>query len=309
MKPKCAAHEMPSPRHQGLTHRFARLLLSCAVLLLTFQHGAQAADLQVEEAVSEDGLTISYLVGGSGDTTLIFIHGWTCDRSYWDAQLEAFADDYRIIALDLAGHGDSALGRERYSMESFGADVAAVAGGQGPVVLIGHSMGGPVMLQAAQLLGDRVIGLVGVDTLRNATPPITSEDDMAARLAPLQADYVATAQQFLNSMFLESSDPDLRQAVIADMLATDETVGVEAVRGMMSMDTGAALEAVDVPLVLINSDYQPTNLPAVRQRHPDTTLYTMHEVGHFVMMEDPSRFNALLARALGEFHEAPGAPN
>jgi pimeloyl-ACP methyl ester carboxylesterase len=282
--------------------------VGCAAVLLFSLHGTHAADLQVEEALSEDGLTISYLVGGSGDTTVVFIHGWTCDRSYWDAQLGAFANDYRVIAPDLAGHGDSALGRDSYTMERFGADVAAVAGGEGRIVLVGHSMGGPVMLQAAQLLGDRVIGLVGVDTLRDIAPPITSEDDMAARLAPLQADYVASARQFLNTMFLDSSDPDLRQAVVADMLATDRKVGVGAVRGMLSMDTGAALQAVDAPLVLINSDYQPTNLENVRRHHPDTALYTMHDVGHFVMMEDPETFNALLAQALRDFRQAVIVP-
>jgi pimeloyl-ACP methyl ester carboxylesterase len=302
MSPQSAKRQSPpTPYHGGRFLQVLCLLLKASLLLVSMHSVSQAMELNVREARSSDGIRISYLQGGRGAVTIVFIHGWTCDRSYWDAQLPVFAEDFQVIALDLAGHGDSALGRENYSMERFGADVAAVARGEGPVILVGHSMGGPVMLEAARLLGDQVKGLVGVDTLRDTASPVTSEEEVASRMAPLRADYVGTATQFLNAMFVPSSDSALREAIIADMLATDPEVGIGASRGMLGMDLRTALESVEAPLVLINSDYRPTNLPAVRRHHPDTTLYTMGDVGHFVMMEDVSTFNALLERAVGDF--------
>ncbi|HET6564607.1 MAG TPA: alpha/beta hydrolase [Xanthomonadales bacterium] len=282
-------------------HRQLHIFLTAVFLILTPLRFTQAAELTARDAVSLDGTEIAYVEGGSGAVTIVFVHGWTCDKSYWAEQLPVFAEKYRVIAVDLAGHGDSGLGRANYSMQGFGADVVAAVGDEGQVVLVGHSMGGPVILQAALLLGDRVEGLVAVDTLRDVSPPITSEEQIRAQVAPLEQDYDAVAGQFLASMFLENSDPELQRKITADMLATDRVVGVDAVRGMMQSDTGAALDALTAPLVLINSTYRPTNLTAVAAHHPDTQLELMEGVGHFVMMEDPDTFNSLLSNAILSF--------
>lgn len=281
---------------------FRTALMTLTIALAGASTAALAA-LETRVATAPDGSEIAYVEGGSGPLTLIFVHGWTCDHTYWEEQLSTFAEDYHVIALDLAGHGASSLGRDYYSMQSFGADVAAVAPDDGSVVLIGHSMGGPVILQAALQLGDRVSGLVAVDTLNNVGPPMTDEEAVAARVAPLQADYAGTAEQFITAMFVEDSDPELKQRIVDDMLATDRTVGIDAIKGMLRSDVGAALQAVDAPLVIINSDYQPTNLPAVQEHHPETRLELMGGVGHFVMMEDPETFNTLLQEAVSSFEQ------
>jgi pimeloyl-ACP methyl ester carboxylesterase len=282
-------------------HRHLYILLTAVFLILTPLQFIQAAQLAAREAVSLDGTKIAYVEGGSGAITIVFVHGWTCDNSYWAEQLPVFAEKYRVIAVDLAGHGDSGLGRENYSMQSFGADVAAAVGDEGQLVLVGHSMGGPVILQAALLLGDRVKGLVAVDTLQGVAPPITSEEQIQAQVAPLEQDYDAVAGQFLASMFVENSDPALQRKITADMLATDRFVGVDAIRGMMRSDSVAALDALDAPLVLINSTYRPTDLAAITAHHPNTRLELMEGVGHFVMMEDPDTFNSLLSNAILSF--------
>jgi pimeloyl-ACP methyl ester carboxylesterase len=278
---------------------FVTLLTLCSCLLFTPGRAANATEFNVQKKTrSADGTEIAYVAGGAGETTIVFVHGWTCDRSYWAAQLQAFTEDYRVIALDLAGHGESAVGRETYSMASFGADVAAVASGTGPVVLVGHSMGGPVILAAAPLFGDRLAGLIAVDSLRDVTATPPSEAQIQKQLAPMREDYQAMARPRIASMFLETSDPVLRDEIIDDMLATDPHVGIEAVRGMMQMDVPAALSRLQVPLVVINSTYQPTNFGAIAALHRDSSIRLMDGVGHFVMQEDPETFNALLAEAL-----------
>jgi pimeloyl-ACP methyl ester carboxylesterase len=116
-----------------------------------------------EFATSPDGLRIAYEALGSGAPgapALVFVHGWSCDRSYWNGQLDAFSSDYKVVAVDLAGHGESALGRKDWSIAAYGGDVAAVVKKLGltRVILIGHSMGGDVNAEAARQLRGRVVG-------------------------------------------------------------------------------------------------------------------------------------------------------
>src|SRR5690606_16146848 len=98
--------------------------------------------------------------------TIVFVHGWTCDETSWAEQVQAFADDYRVITLDLPGHGRSDVpAREDFSMDLFAGAVEAVRAeaGADKVVLVGHSMGAPVIRQYALTHPERVAGLVAVD--------------------------------------------------------------------------------------------------------------------------------------------------
>ena len=117
---------------------------------------------------SQEGLRIVYEVFGAGELALVFVHGWTCNRTHWEGQVSEYAGQYRVIVLDLIGHGKSDLGRETYSMPSFATDVVAVLDAESVerCVLIGHSMGGMVILHAARMLGNRVQGVVGADTFK-----------------------------------------------------------------------------------------------------------------------------------------------
>src|SRR5687767_1979210 len=110
-----------------------------------------------------DGVDIRYEVAGSGEPALVFVHGWSCDRTYWRPQIEHFSKSRRVVTLDLGGHGASSLGRKDWTMEAFAGDVRAVVEGLGlkRVVLVGHSMGGPVSLEAARMMPDRVAAVVG----------------------------------------------------------------------------------------------------------------------------------------------------
>ncbi len=98
----------------------------------------------------------------------MFVHGGMADRTFYDGQLRAFAPPYRVLAVDLAGHGESGANRTAYTVPGFGADIKAVADAERleRVILFGNSLGGPAALEAARLLGQRAIGVVGIDTSR-----------------------------------------------------------------------------------------------------------------------------------------------
>ena len=74
-------------------------------------------------AISADGVPIHYKARGDGDIALVFVHGWCCNRSYWEKQLDHFAPHHRVVTIDLGGHGESGLKRESWSMAAFAGDV------------------------------------------------------------------------------------------------------------------------------------------------------------------------------------------
>src|SRR5580700_10291420 len=119
-------------------------------------------------AATVDGMRIQSAVAGAGNQTVILVHGWTCDSSSWDAQVPVLARRYRVITIDLPGHGKSDSPKDgKFSMDLFARAVEAVrAEAQADrVVLVGHSMGTPVVVRYARLYPKHTAGLVFVDGL------------------------------------------------------------------------------------------------------------------------------------------------
>lgn len=271
-------------------------------VLVAFALSGLACDRQPESPASvdsADGVPIRYEVHGSGDPALVFVHGWSCDRTYWDAQIPYFSDRYRVVTIDLAGHGESGLEREVWSMRAFGQDVTAVVEelGLDHVVLVGHSMGGPVVVEAARLLGDRVRLVVGADTFKDVSGRYTREF-IANWLQPFRVDFDAAMSDFVTSFFLQTSDSALIEQTVDDMSAAPPNVALGAAEELMnwgSIEQAAAFRELSVPVRLINSDYSPTNVDAGREYTSSFDAVLMSGVGHFVMMEDPATFNRLLS--------------
>src|SRR5512141_88263 len=111
-----------------------------------------------QRVVSFDGVPIAFSSAGHGDTTLVLVHGWACDRTFWAAQIQPLSTSYRVVAIDLAGYGQSGVNRREWSMRAFGQDIAAVMDSLRlrNVVLVGHSAGGYAVLEAARLRPQQV---------------------------------------------------------------------------------------------------------------------------------------------------------
>lgn len=267
---------------------------------------------------------------GADPPLLVLVHGWCCDSGYWDAQVPALAATHPVLTLDLPGHGASEGVTADGSMAQFGAAVAAlveqVLGGQalaagaaaaagpgaaGPVrapssvVLIGHSMGGPVAVEAARRLGDRVRGVLGVDTFWTVGLPSPPVAEFEARVAPFHADFAASVRGFvLQSFFLPDADPALRERIAADMAAGDPAAGLAAMRGFSFWDGAAAfadLAERGLPVTAINAAMTPIDEGGIRSIAPLFKLRRVEGVGHFLMMERPEAFNAILREELRRF--------
>jgi pimeloyl-ACP methyl ester carboxylesterase len=253
--------------------------------------------VQSQVALSADGVPIHYDVQGNGAVALVFVHGWCCHRGHWEQQMGHFAPYYTVVSLDLAGHGASGRDRTQWTMPAFGQDVVAVVEQRGlkQVVLIGHSMGGTVIVEAARRLPTTVIGLVGVETWRNVEQLRTPEQ-VAALVAPFRANFVEAACAFVRPMFVPTSEPTLVERVVAAMSAAPPHIAIGAVEALWGHDRHlqAGLQEVKGSRIAINA--RQTNLEAA-QRH-GIAVMRMSGVGHFVMLEDPQTFNRLLDEAV-----------
>ncbi len=259
------------------------------------------ADAPVAGTVpSADGVPIRYEARGQGSPAVVLVHCWMCDRHLWDHAAPRLARDHRVVTLDLAGHGESGRGREAWTIEAFGEDVRAVVEALrlDRVVLVGHSMGGPVILEAARRLPGRVVGLVPVDTLQNVedkTPP----DQIAAFLAPFRADYKASAEGFIRKyMFVPGSAPALIDRIVDKAKEGPAAIAVACLEAAFGYDAAPAFEAMAGPIRAINGDRFPTEREANRRHAPQFDLVLMKGVGHYLMLEDPDRFEPLLARVV-----------
>ncbi|MCB2217818.1 alpha/beta fold hydrolase [Desulfofustis glycolicus] len=282
----------------------------CAALALTFILLALPVILVARETdwpkitVSRDGTPISYESYGVGLPALVLVHGWNCDARYWREQIASFAERHRVIALDLAGHGHSGSSRKTYSMKSFGEDVHAVmeAEGIGEAILIGHSMGGSVIVEAARLVPGRVLGLIGVDTLENIEYPLT-EVELDAMVAPLEQDFVPGVRQFVSQMLSVQTDEPLREWILSDMAAAPSVVALSAIREMMTQyitgETARLFDDVRLPVVTVNGDLWPIDYEANRRHMQSFEAIVIEGADHFLMMNRPEAFNSALEEAIG----------
>jgi len=282
--------------------RFCRL--AACLIFLVLSAGSVGAETEWPHvAFSKDATPISYEIYGKGEPTLVFVHGWSCDGRYWKAQVPYFSRKHRVVVLDLAGHGHSGMARTRYTMAAFGEDVRAVTGAAGArkAILIGHSMGGSVIAEAARLMPERVIGLIGIDTLANVEYPLTPEE-LEKMTAPLKKDFGNGSRRFIGEMLSPQSDPQLREWILADISAAPPAVALSAMKEMMSQyitgDAARVFDGMRIPVVTVNGDLWPVNYEANRRHMFSFDAIVLKNADHFLMMNRPEEFNPALEKAI-----------
>jgi len=263
----------------------------------------QAGPVVVRDSVaSTDSVMIYYEAYGEGDRAVVFVHGWCGDRSYWVRQIEAFKDEYPLVTIDLAGHGESGSNREDWTVERFGDDVAAVVNALGyeKVALVGHSMGGTVCIEAARRLPEKAVVLIGADThqdLSRLWPP----DQAEAFIAPFKDDFVGQTREYIASIFDPNADSTLVAQVVEDMVDSDPAVATAIFENLFAYDSPAALADMRKPIRSINSDRWETDLEGNRSVAASFEVEIIPGVGHFPQLEDPAAFNLALRKVLHEF--------
>ncbi len=270
-----------------------RYLLSSILLL------ASALSLP---AASVDGIQIHSTVTGKGAKTVILVHGYTCDETTWTEQVPALAKEYRVVTLDLPGHGKSESPKDgKFSMDLFARAIEAVRAevGANTAVLVGHSMGTPVVLRYAHLYPAHVSALVFVDGLMPLAPAqaAASANQGAAMAGPNSR---ATREAMVRSFFVAGTSPDVQSKVLKMMLGAPEQTAV----GAMNATREPAGQTTEIPMVPILGIYAgPSRIASAQAVHaafPTVEYTSIDGTGHFLMLEKPEEFNRLLLAFLAK---------
>ena len=286
-----------------LSVNYLLALASCVALLSLTVVETRAQEKWPQVVLSKEGTPISYEVYGSGEPTLVFVHGWSCDGRYWREQVPVFSKKYRVVVPDLAGHGHSGMTRTKYTMSAFGEDVRAVteATGSRKAILIGHSMGGSVIAEAARLMPDRVVGLIGIDTLEDIEYPLTREE-FKKMIAPLEKDFQAGSRQFVGEMISPETDPQLREFILSDIAAAPSAVALSAMDEMMDQyitgEAAKVFEQIRVPVVSVNGDMWSVNYEGNRRHMLSYEAIVLKGADHFLMMNRAEELNSALEKAI-----------
>jgi len=303
-----------------MLNRISLALALCA--LITACSGPQVPEQTTEDVEARvpatgpmtfqapDGVEIAATVHSLGELTVVLVHGWMCDQTYWEAQVPALAEHFGVVTVDVAGHGLSGIDRQAWTISSLGEDVAAVITNLQleNIVVVGHSMGGRVGLEVARLKPGTVVGVIGVDTLQDADHE-PNPDETEAFLGGLDRDFVATCDPFVRSMFGDQADQALIDQVAMDMCNGPGEVGAALLRDYVEYDLAAALQGAGVPIRCVNADLWPTNVEANR-KHADFDAVILPGYGHFLMQEAPDELNlALIETVTAMTTEGHPTPN
>ena len=254
-----------------------------------------------------NGIQMAYTDTGPG-APLLLVHGYPLNRTMWDAQVGNLGRDFRVIAPDLRGHGESEAPSGTYSMDVFADDLRALLDHLkiDRVACCGLSMGGYVAFAFWRKYRQRVRALVLADTRAHADTP----EGKQGRLNTIQTvlkDGVsgvaaATAPRMLAPATAQGR-PDLIEHVRAIMASTPVNGFVGDLRGLAERpDSTPALAQIAAPTLVIVGDQDavtpPADSQAMAKAIKGAALVTIPDAGHLTPMEQPQAFNDAVRKFL-----------
>ena len=237
--------------------------------------------------------------GKKGSPALLFVHGWSCKRTYWNPQLDYFSNSHTVMAIDLPGHGDSPAGGEN-NIAGYGANVLNAAEElPSPVVLVGHSMGGAVALEAArQMPEDQLAGVILVDTFLINYGRLTA-DDVNAYYQPFADNFGDAMNGLVENCCVAETSAALKTQLSSEMGSADPANALAVWRSLLNWDPTPAFSTIKAPIHAINC---PLIADATRQRLSSYMKETViPKTGHFLQMERPDEFNKILEQTLASW--------
>ena len=264
---------------------------------------ARAAANDASRFARFNGVGVHYESYGAGGEALVFIHGWACDLTFWRGQ-QALYDhpERRALLIDLPGHGSSDKPHRSYPIEFFARAVEAVMRDAQVerAVLIGHSLGGPIAYAFLREFPEKASALALVDAFvsRHMAGP-ADRAATAAHFAKIARSLQGAAgernfAERVESCFTPQTPPALRAEIRAKMAATPKYVRIAALSSISSLGPPPDDETFDLPAIAIQAAEPGTQarFELMRSIFPRLQLNIWEGAGHFLMLEDPQRFNA-----------------
>jgi pimeloyl-ACP methyl ester carboxylesterase len=249
----------------------------------------------------KDSVRLWYSDTGTAAPPLLFAHGWCCDHTSFQPQVDYFAKSHRVVAVDLRGHGASDKPAQDYTVAGFADDLLWIAEqlGLSNVVLVGHSLGGLAALQAAALRPDIVAAAVLVDPA-----PVIQPEGLAELAAPfIEAlrgpDYEQAARQHVEEvLFLPTDDPALRARIVEAMCATPQHVMASTMEQIFSWNGLDAASTCTVPVLNISAATPLGDVARFQQLCPQLVTGQTVGAGHFNQLLVPEQVNNMIERFL-----------
>jgi pimeloyl-ACP methyl ester carboxylesterase len=277
----------------------------CAAVLLP-EHLLAETATGAAHSVQLDRANVHYTEYGAGENAVVFVHGWSCDETFWAGQT-ALGPKLHVITLDLPGHGQSDKPQIPYTMDLYVRAIDAVLRDAKvkAAVLVGHSNGTPVIRQFYRKFPEKTRALVIVD---GGLRPRADKATMEKFLAPLRgANYEENVGKFIDNMTSSITDPALREKIRTTMLRTPQYVGVSEFEATLDPELWTP-DKITVPVLMLLAKQPPWNAEYEQfARSIVSTLdYQVWEgVSHFLMMEKPEEFNRAVTAFL-EKHKLAG---
>jgi pimeloyl-ACP methyl ester carboxylesterase len=233
------------------------------------------------------------------EDTLLLVHCWSCNRAYWKNQIPDLAKTFRVVTLDLPGHGDSSTKREQWTLRAITEEIAAVVSELklDKFVVVGHSMGGPLALQLAAMMPGNVEGVVCIDTLHNVEFDFKSEDYNMT-----EETFEKNLLEFIPLMLHPNSDKNLASWLVDQSRKTNRKVALSLWEEFDRADFAAMMSNAKVPIRCVNAvPYNEMSYKTevdINRKYGDYEVILMKNVGHFPMLERPEEFTELLKKAI-----------
>lgn len=290
-----------------MTNTITKLIAASLVLFFAACNTTDKTGKPVE--VKNGIVPIAYTKTGAGDTALVFVHGWAINKEYWKNQVDAFSKRYTVVTVDLGGHGASGHERNHWKIEDFSDDVMAVIDSLSlnKVILVGHSMGGDIILDIAYKIPDRIAGFIGIDNFKDVGVPLSPEQHLQIDefMKALDTSYKATATAYCKMALFppDYADTVAVNRVLKDVANTDSVVAIKSLSGLFEFAPKeiALLKEMNKPVHLIVSDYTPMLQDSLaKYSKAGFGIKTIHGTGHYPMIEKPEEFNKLLSETFDE---------
>ncbi len=261
----------------------------------------------ITTVTSFDGVSINFDNEGKGEPVIILVHGWSNTKSIWKTQVSHFSKKYKVIAVDLPGFGKSGNNRSEWTIASYGEDISSIIQQLNlkKVVLVGFSLGAPIVIEAANKVPDHVIGVVLVDELHEVEMQIPPP--MAHYLVDsVYMDFVnnPTKEKMVGGGFVKKNVDSSFNRIVLLLEGASHIGWRESLEGYIKWKNEHcthSIKAVKAPIIAINSDRQPTNVEAFRKYVPTFKAKIVEEVGHLIMWDNTEEFNRLLEESIQEF--------
>ena len=260
---------------------------------------------------TEDGAKIYYEDLGEGRPVLL-VHGWMCSSKFWQKNAPELAKKFRVVAVDLRGHGNSSKILNGHTIRQYGRDIRQVIEHLGleNTVLVGSSLAGAVILSYYQQYGkdSRLKALGLVDSCPFPFSPAGWNDHVLRnynfdRMHLTFALYKADPRKFVSDFryrMIKQKLPDAETDwIVGEMMKTPTWIAEAIYSDFVMCDLARTLPAVQIPVVIFAADSGvfPNGIAmgkALADRAAHGKFIPFEDAGHLLFYEQPQKFNTAL---------------